>query len=459
LSPSTIFGLPAYNGARHLAEALESLLSQTRDDLAIVVVDDCSSDHTPDIVQGYAALDPRIVYERSESRLGLVGNWNRVASLGRELFPDAPYFAWASDHDVWHPEWLESLAAELDAHPEAVLAYPLAVRMTETAVEIPARDDTFETAGISDPNERFRRSIRQTTWGYRIYGLTRSGALARCGPFPLVLLPDRLHLTRLALEGEFRQVPRRLWYRRVGSSASMSLRRQRRAFFPQGAPLSARLPWALAHARAIGGRLAPVYLGEAVRCELTASRRRWRRRRRTAVRRVRAEVKARLVPVTPGEGARVETTSVSDEERYAACLEALARAELLPAPGDVVLHVGGDGFAEHLRARFPETVQVGAAESSELPLRIDLAVAVNDAVELAADARRLHEHGVPFVYSFDAEAPEIGDTYWLRQVWVPPAPRPDPRNPAPPGGGHIVGRRRLVVGGGGTVAAVTRTEA
>jgi glycosyltransferase involved in cell wall biosynthesis len=502
-APSIVFGLPAYNGERHLAEALESLLGQTRDDFAIVVADDCSSDRTPEIVQQYAAIDSRVVYERNETRQGLVGNWNRVASLARERFSGARYFAWASDHDVWHPSWLEALAGELDAHPEAVLAYPLAVRMTETGVEMPSRDDTFETAGVTDPLERFRRSIRQTTWGYRVYGLARSDALERCGPFPLALLPDRLHLTKLALEGEFRQVRRRLWYRRYAAAESMSLRRQRRAFFPRGAPASARLPWWLVHAFALPEtRLRSLYLVEAVRCELAASRRRLRRRRRTSIRSLRAAVKTRLLPHTV---ALTRAPASPDDQRAALdalgrtdlsvsslvhyeCLLALARAELLPNGDEVVLHFGL-GLAQELKTLFPETRHVIVDASDRLaaiadrlhtafpgcdgdftfvPLdqqasfrqHVDLAVAVR----LDDSPAPVEWPPAPTVYSFGNVTPPTR-SYWLRELWVlPRAPRPDPAAPVPvgvtPGGAHVVGRRRILLGvEGDTVAAVARSDA
>ncbi len=97
-------------------------------------------------------------------------------------------------------DWLASLAAELDAHPEAVLAYPLVQRIGE------------EGERCERPRVRSTRSgspIRSSGCGDRagdgagdmIYGLHRVEALERAGGFPPTLLPDRLLLGRLALEG------------------------------------------------------------------------------------------------------------------------------------------------------------------------------------------------------------------------------------------------------------------
>jgi hypothetical protein len=73
-------------------------------------------------------------------------------------------------------------------------------------------------------------------------------ALRRCGAYPATLLPDRLLLARLALEGEFLQVDRPLWFRRYRHGVTHSLGRQRRSLFGAHVPLRARLPWWVAHA-------------------------------------------------------------------------------------------------------------------------------------------------------------------------------------------------------------------
>jgi len=299
-SPSTAFGIPVYNGAQHLAEALESLLTQSRRDLAVVVVDDCSTDGTGEIVQRYAQLDPRIVYERNEQTLGLVHNWRRAFDLTGRHFPEASYFAWASDHDVWDRSWLESLESELEGHPEAVLAYPVCVRVGDSGSELRSREHLFDTAGVEDPAGRLRRTIRGMPAGDMIYGLFRRDALERCGPFPLVVLPDRLHLARLSLEGEFRQLRLRLWRRRYREGLTFALSRQRRAFFVDRVPARANLPWWVAHTvlfvRSVRGhpsrlQFGAAYLLESVRVEVTRRverrdrRHGWRQKRRRRLRR------------------------------------------------------------------------------------------------------------------------------------------------------------------------------
>jgi Glycosyl transferase family 2 len=257
-APSTVFGLAAYNGEAHLAEALESLLTQSRGDLAVVVVDDASTDRTREIAQRYAELDPRVSYERNERQLGLVRNWRRAFQLAGERHPGAAYFAWASDHDVWGARWLERLAAGLEDRPEAVLAYPLAVRIDDRGSEYPTRERVFDTAGVADPRERVRRVAGELRGaGELVYGLMRRSAAEAAGPFPLAVLADRLFLVRLAVEGEFRQVRERLWHRRFRAGVRMTNARQRRAAFPEGAPLTAYVPWWITHPVLLGRGYGP----------------------------------------------------------------------------------------------------------------------------------------------------------------------------------------------------------
>src|SRR5919202_536427 len=250
--PIAVFGAALHNNAHHLPQALESLLSQTERDLALVLVDDASTDATAEVAASYAA-DPRVDYERNPVRLGLIGTWRRALELARRRHPGAEYFAWASDHDVWDPRWLERMLAELDAHPRAVLAYPLAQRIGERGEPLrPGPPWRFDTAGIAEPRRRFARFCRAGVSGDMVYGLFRGVPLASLG-FPSALMPDRLLLARLSLAGEFRQVPELLWRRRY--VLEVSARRQRGSLFAGRRPARTLLPWPLAHSMALAREL------------------------------------------------------------------------------------------------------------------------------------------------------------------------------------------------------------
>src|SRR3954469_22732147 len=85
--PSVSVLLTTYNRERYVAEAIESVLAQTFEDFELIVSDDCSSDRTLEIVNGYARRDRRIRVAVNDRNLGDYGNRRHVASLatGRYL--------------------------------------------------------------------------------------------------------------------------------------------------------------------------------------------------------------------------------------------------------------------------------------------------------------------------------------------------------------------------------------
>lgn len=264
-APRAVFAVPTFNGADHVAQALESLLGQTREDFAVVVVDDCSTDQTVAIAQRYASSDARVVVHRNRDRLGMVRNWRRAYGLARAMHPGADLFAWASDHDAWHPRWLETLAAELDEQPQAVLAWPLyeSVDAEGHSLNIPAK--RFDSGPVVSHEQRVARVVERMSAGNMVYGLMRADALARCGVYREVLLPDRLLIAQLSLLGELRQVPEVLWRRRF-TGGSVSVARQRENFFPnRRTPAYMRLPWWLMHGAPFGLSLARGDLAPEVR--------------------------------------------------------------------------------------------------------------------------------------------------------------------------------------------------
>jgi glycosyltransferase involved in cell wall biosynthesis len=234
-SVRAVIGAPLYNHAKHLPEAIDSLLAQTYEDYAVVLVDDGSTDETAALAARYAERDERVTFVRNPTRLGMIGNWRRAFELARSQHPEAEFFAWGSDHDVWEPGWLEALVARLDAVPEAVLAYPQSVRIDDDG-EIIRGSFQFDTSGVTDTRERIRITCAGVSAGNMVYGLYRADALERAGIFRAVVSPDRLVMLELALQGTFEQVPELLWKRRFAGLASAE--RQLRAFFPDG-----RAPW------------------------------------------------------------------------------------------------------------------------------------------------------------------------------------------------------------------------
>lgn len=121
--------LPTYNGARYLAEQLDSLLGQTHTDWRALVRDDGSSDDTLAVIKTYLQAHP----ERFElvqdglGNLGVKGNVSMLLSLALQRMAQPPlstgpcWVALADQDDVWLPHKLQTqltLMRRLEqAHP------------------------------------------------------------------------------------------------------------------------------------------------------------------------------------------------------------------------------------------------------------------------------------------------------------------------------------------------------
>jgi glycosyltransferase involved in cell wall biosynthesis len=241
--PRVSIGLPVYNGERYLRSALDSLLEQSFTDLELIISDNASTDATPEICQEYARRDQRITVLRNGSNQGMVHNFRKVFEESR-----GEYFMWASDHDLWHPKWLETHVQVLQECPDVVLAYPLVVAIDSQGEELVKDPRRFDTSGMGT-GERVRAACtRMKGAGNMVYGLFRAEALARTSVYPSFITPDRLLLLELSMHGAFRQVPRYLWFRRyldggpnlegIRDDYLEIVRRQRERLFQEG-----RTPW------------------------------------------------------------------------------------------------------------------------------------------------------------------------------------------------------------------------
>jgi glycosyltransferase involved in cell wall biosynthesis len=107
-NPAVSIGMPVYNGAQYIREALDSLLSQTFKDFELIISDNASTDATQSICEEYAHRDSRIFYERQVENNGAVANFRFVLDRAR-----ADLFMWAAYDDLWAPNYLMDATALL----------------------------------------------------------------------------------------------------------------------------------------------------------------------------------------------------------------------------------------------------------------------------------------------------------------------------------------------------------
>src|SRR5690242_9857238 len=115
-APKLTVGIPTFNRARWLREAIESVLGQTFTGYRLIVSDNASEDDTPDVVRSFG--DERINYVRSEVNVGAVGNLNRLIALANTEF-----LLLLPDDDVLHPGHLGATVELLERFASVGLAH------------------------------------------------------------------------------------------------------------------------------------------------------------------------------------------------------------------------------------------------------------------------------------------------------------------------------------------------
>ena len=107
--------LCTYNGAKYLAEQLDTLVNQTYTSIEIIVVDDCSTDETFAILTNYASKYPQFKIYQNEINLGLTANFERAVKLCAGEF-----IAMCDQDDLWRPQKIE---LQVEAIKDNILIY------------------------------------------------------------------------------------------------------------------------------------------------------------------------------------------------------------------------------------------------------------------------------------------------------------------------------------------------
>lgn len=105
--------VPCYNYGRFLEECVRSVLNQDGVDVRVLIIDDASSDDTPEVGRALAAADPRVGYRRHTANRGHIATYNE----GLE-WTSGDYLLLLSADDMLTPGALARAAGLMDHHPE-----------------------------------------------------------------------------------------------------------------------------------------------------------------------------------------------------------------------------------------------------------------------------------------------------------------------------------------------------
>lgn len=108
--------MSVYNGEDYLAEAIDSVVNQSFSDWELIIINDCSTDTTADILAKYAAQDARIKVHPNEVNLRLPSSLNKAISVAQ-----GQYIARMDADDICLPDRLEKQYAFMTQHPDVAL--------------------------------------------------------------------------------------------------------------------------------------------------------------------------------------------------------------------------------------------------------------------------------------------------------------------------------------------------
>ena len=93
---------PSYNCARFIGATIESVQAQTYPNWGLIIVDDCSTDHSREVIEKYIGEDPRIKLVVLERNSGAAVTRTKAMQLAQ-----GRYMAFLDSDDLWVPDKLE----------------------------------------------------------------------------------------------------------------------------------------------------------------------------------------------------------------------------------------------------------------------------------------------------------------------------------------------------------------
>jgi len=140
----TVF-TPNYNNSKYISETIESILNQSYRNFEYIIIDDCSTDHSWEVIQEYAKKDYRIKAFRNEANLKIVKTRNKGFNLSS---PMSKYFAIIDSDDVALPTRLEMQLNFLERNLEYGLVGSNIIIINEDSKEIGKRSYPLEDEEI-----------------------------------------------------------------------------------------------------------------------------------------------------------------------------------------------------------------------------------------------------------------------------------------------------------------------
>jgi glycosyltransferase involved in cell wall biosynthesis len=172
--------IPVYNGADYLRETLESVLTQSLEAIEVVVVDNASTDETPQILSTFS--DDRLRVIRNDSTVSVYENWTRAVAA-----TSGTYVKVLAADDLLHPTCLERQLEAFETYGQgvALVASQRSILNEHGNILIPRRG-LGRLSGRVDGEHAIARCVRR---GTNIFGegaavLARGDLIRSALPWP-----------------------------------------------------------------------------------------------------------------------------------------------------------------------------------------------------------------------------------------------------------------------------------
>ena len=198
---------PAYNHEQYIGKLIHSILNQTEQDFEAIIVDDCSKDRTPEVVESFA--DDRIKLIRNKFNRGLNANINTALEAAT-----GDFLTYIGSDDMFFNTHFEVMTKYLEQHPDTDVVYCWLQPIDENGNKHPYYDDS---APFSSAREEALREMFYKRSVFPCPGMTmRRSALQKICPLPPAVAnyQDCMMHIWLLMNGDFHQLPEPLVYYR-----------------------------------------------------------------------------------------------------------------------------------------------------------------------------------------------------------------------------------------------------
>ncbi len=222
LTTKVTIGMPVYNGAETIKQAIDSVITQTFSNFELIISDNGSTDSTSEICREYEKKDKRIQYIKQEENKGWFFNFKFVLDLA-----SSEYFVWLSDDDYWESSFLEENVNVLDSKSDVVGSIGIVKYLTESndnKTGIQKFKDKFRdknsnfksyrhvatVSGSHFKKAQFYLRFNQASFVYAVF---RTEKLRKRWNLKLITPWDLTLLLNILKEGDFNVIEKILMYR------------------------------------------------------------------------------------------------------------------------------------------------------------------------------------------------------------------------------------------------------